>query len=127
MAAVAMPLAAGIRASPSALRAWEVPPGRWGYLPLERSREWGRVGAAAPRGRRVAQTPPGPAPTPAVVVPPTGGSRAVWGVGGWGRADAPPGPHQRRACCRGTGCATPVPPAQERPAPRVEPGRRPRR
>ncbi len=89
MAAAAMPLAAGIRASPSALRAWEVPPGRWGYLPLERSREWGRVGAAAPRWRRVAQTPPGPAPTPAVVVPPTGGSRAVWGVGGWGRADAP--------------------------------------
>ncbi|BFO17759.1 hypothetical protein SHKM778_41470 [Streptomyces sp. KM77-8] len=36
----------GNRASPSASKAWEVPQGgtggRWGYLPLERSREWGR-------------------------------------------------------------------------------------
>ncbi len=36
--------------------AWEVPQGRWGYLPLERSREWGKVGAGG--------TPSGPAPHP---------------------------------------------------------------
>ncbi|RSN02244.1 hypothetical protein DMA10_00730 [Streptomyces sp. WAC 01420] len=32
--------------------------GAMGVPPLERSREWGRVGATAPRERRAAQTPP---------------------------------------------------------------------
>ncbi|OKJ99929.1 hybrid non-ribosomal peptide synthetase/type I polyketide synthase [Streptomyces sp. CB02400] len=43
--------------------------GAMGVPPLERSREWGRVGATAPRKRRAAQPHPRPAPThPAVAV-----------------------------------------------------------
>ncbi len=86
-----LPPTAGSRASLSALRGWEVPPGRWGCLPLERSREWegGRGGAslapgcAAPpahahagRARStVGATRAVPAPTPCVLAGTVGATR----------------------------------------------------
>ncbi|GAA2263372.1 hypothetical protein GCM10010415_28550 [Streptomyces atrovirens] len=60
---------AGSRTSPRARKGLGGTPRAMGVPPLERSREWGRVGAAAPRKHRAAQTHPRPTPThPAVTV-----------------------------------------------------------
>ncbi|CAL9288069.1 hypothetical protein SUDANB148_01411 [Streptomyces sp. SudanB148_2056] len=96
---------AGSRASASASRAWEVPPGRWGYLPLERSREWGRVGAAAPCRRQVREHSR-IAPTP-VLAPRA--LRAVVPLGGRRVRRHPTGPHPR-PLLTGPGSSNPGPP-----------------
>ncbi|GAB2325988.1 hypothetical protein STREPTOSP366_11940 [Streptomyces variabilis] len=73
-------------------------PGRWGYLPLERSREWGRAGAAAP-----CQRAPRIAPTP-VLAPRA--LRAVVLLGGRRVRRHPTGPHP---LLRGPGSPNPGP------------------
>ncbi len=134
---------AGIRASSSASGAWEVLPGRWGYLPLECSREWGRVGAAAPRQRQVREHPR-IAPTPVLApralraVVPLGGRRVRRHPTGpqlTGPGSSNPGPPggpgcpSRRAVRRSGRRAAPACPARRR-APRPDgqwsvPGRSP--
>ncbi|CAM5626645.1 hypothetical protein SALBM217S_07879 [Streptomyces griseoloalbus] len=108
---------AGSRATPSALRAWEVPPGQWGYLPLERSREWGRVGAGGTpqRARAAPRTATGvPGAVARRVRAARGRSRSSRAPEG--RAAAPPYGHRGAGSCRTPGAGR-AGPARSSPRP----------